>query len=72
MARNTETGRRYRFDTIDGYYDYSSRVPVVEYEAIRDDVMRMVRTYLLDEPRYVATAGGAASEGVAETDVERR
>ena len=43
MARNTETGRRYRFDTIDGYYDYSSRVPVVEYEAIRDDVMRMVR-----------------------------
>ena len=21
MARNTETGRRYRFDTLDGYYD---------------------------------------------------
>lgn len=36
------------------------------------DVMRMVRTYLLDAPRYVATAGGAASEGGAETDVERR
>ena len=30
MARNTETGRRYRLDTIDSHYDYTSRVPEAE------------------------------------------
>lgn len=46
MARNTEVGRRYAFDELcrlaDPYDAYRRRVPVMAYEEIRADVMRMI------------------------------
>lgn len=46
MARHTEMGRRYAFDELcrlrDPYEAYRRRVPVVAYEDIRPDVMRMI------------------------------
>ena len=42
MAKHTEIGRRYEFSSIRRYSDFSARVPVVEYEDIRSDVMRMI------------------------------
>lgn len=42
MARNTEVGRRYDFRSIRTYKDFAERLPVVEYEDIRADVMRMI------------------------------
>ena len=42
MAKNTEIGRRYDYASIRNYNDFSRRVPVVEYEDIRSEVMRMV------------------------------
>ena len=42
-ARNTDVGRRYGFSRIRTYADFAAAVPVVGYEDIRADVMRMVR-----------------------------
>ena len=45
-AARTETGRRHGFSLIAGasdlYREYSSRVPLIGYEDIRRDVMRMI------------------------------
>lgn len=41
-ARQTAIGKRYDFASIGGYDEFARRVPVVEYEDIRHDVMRMV------------------------------
>lgn len=41
-ASDTEMGRRHKFASMGGYEDFITSVPVVEYEDIRDDVMRMV------------------------------
>ena len=41
-ARSTDIGRRYELGSIRSYEEFARRVPVVEYEDIRDDVMRMV------------------------------
>lgn len=38
----TDYGRRYSMDRIGGYEDFVQAVPVVQYEDIRPDVMRMV------------------------------
>ena len=46
MARSTEIGRRYGFgdfcDSPDAYDRFAEQVPMVEYEDIRQDVMRMI------------------------------
>lgn len=42
-ARQTETGRRYGFGSIESAAEYAGRVPVTGYEQLRHDVMRMVR-----------------------------
>ena len=42
-ARHTAIGERYNFPAIDSYRSYASAVPLTEYEAIRSDVMRMVK-----------------------------
>ena len=42
-AANTEYGKRFRFDEIRNYQDYKRMVPLVRYEYIRADVMRMVK-----------------------------
>ena len=39
---STEIGRRYDFSSIETYAQYSSRVPIVQYSDIRNDVMRMI------------------------------
>lgn len=41
-ARHTAVGERYDFAAIRSYEDFARKVPVVEYEDIRADVMRMV------------------------------
>lgn len=41
-ARNTVVGRRHGFGYIPSYEEFAARVPIVEYEDIRQDVMRMV------------------------------
>lgn len=45
-AASTEPGRRYDFASMaeskDVYEEFSKRVPLVEYEDIREDVMRMI------------------------------
>lgn len=38
----TDYGRRYGMDRIGAYEDFAQAVPVVQYEDIRPDVMRMV------------------------------
>lgn len=43
MARNTEFGIRHGFDSIRSYDDFAARVPVSDYEALRPDIMRMLR-----------------------------
>lgn len=42
-ARSTEMGRKYAFASIGSANEYCSRVPQRPYEAIREDVMRMIR-----------------------------
>lgn len=42
-ARSTEMGRKYAFASIGSADEFCSRVPQRPYEAIREDVMRMVR-----------------------------
>lgn len=46
-ARHTEYGRRYGFDILSGNRDFAEAymrdVPLVEYEDIRELVMRMIR-----------------------------
>lgn len=41
-ARHTSQGRRYGYGEMRGYDDFARRVPLVAYEDIRADVMRMV------------------------------
>ena len=41
-SRTTEIGRKAGFDTIKSYRDFTERLPIVTYEDIRHDVMRMV------------------------------
>lgn len=42
-GRRCEYGVRHGFGSIAGYEDFAARVPLVEYEELRSDVMRMVR-----------------------------
>ncbi len=42
-AAKTEYGKRFHFDEIRNYQDYKRMVPLVRYEYLRADVMRMVR-----------------------------
>lgn len=42
-ARHTLVGERYGFGDFKSYEDFASKVPLVQYEDIRADVMRMVR-----------------------------
>lgn len=42
MAKETEIGRRYGFGAKMRYEDFAAAVPVVQYEDIRSDAMRMV------------------------------
>lgn len=41
-ARSTAVGERYHLSSVKSYEDFRRNVPVVVYEDIRDDVMRMV------------------------------
>lgn len=42
LAKPTEIAQKYEFDTIRDYNTFAQRLPVVEYEDIRADVMRMI------------------------------
>lgn len=42
-AKATAVGEKYGFASLSSYEDYASRVPAVDYEAVRPEVMRMVR-----------------------------
>lgn len=42
-ARATAVGEKYGFGSISSYEDFARRVPVVQYETVRPEVMRMVR-----------------------------
>ncbi|HNM25490.1 MAG TPA: GH3 auxin-responsive promoter family protein, partial [Saprospiraceae bacterium] len=42
-ARNTEVGQRYRFAEIRSAEEYARRVPVNDYDSIKDDIARMMR-----------------------------
>lgn len=41
-ARETEWGKSHGYASVITYNDYRSRVPLIEYEAIRPEVMRMI------------------------------
>ncbi len=41
-ARSTHMGERYGYRSLDTYEKYAAKVPIVDYEAIRPDVMRML------------------------------
>ncbi len=41
LARNTEYGKKYRFSEIKTYQTFSSRLPVNDYDNIKDDVQRI-------------------------------
>src|SRR5205814_1981355 len=40
-ARGCEYGRRYRFDKIASYAEFCRRVPIVGYDELRSDIVRM-------------------------------
>src|SRR6185436_5998587 len=42
-ARNTEIGKEFDFSSMQGYHDYADRVPVRNYDAIRDKILRMMK-----------------------------
>lgn len=42
-AKATAVGEKYGFASLSSYEDFASRVPVVQYETVRPEVMRMVR-----------------------------
>lgn len=42
-AKATAVGEKYGFASLSSYEDYASRVPAVDYEVVRPEVMRMVR-----------------------------
>lgn len=42
-ARATAVGEKYGFGSISSYEDFARRVPAVQYETVRPEVMRMVR-----------------------------
>src|SRR5690606_26672657 len=42
-GKSTEFGKRHGFDQIRTYRDFQKNVPVVEYDDIRLDVVRMMR-----------------------------
>ncbi len=39
-AKNTEWGKRYRFDEIKNYKDFVERVPIQDYNSIKEEVFR--------------------------------
>lgn len=41
-ARNTEVGRLYHFESISTPAEYAGRLPIIDFEAIRPQVMRMI------------------------------
>ena len=41
-ARNTQMGERHGFVALSSYEQYAAKVPLVDYEAVRHDVMRML------------------------------
>ncbi|MFO7878522.1 MAG: GH3 auxin-responsive promoter family protein [Bacteroidota bacterium] len=43
LAKNTEYGKKYRFDEIKDYYTFSTRLPVNDYDDIKDDVGRILK-----------------------------
>ena len=42
-AKNTEWGRKYDYKSINSYEDFRNRVPVSDYDAIKDDVERIMK-----------------------------
>ncbi len=42
-ARNTEAGRMYGFSSIRTYTDFAQQIPVRNYDAIRDQILRMMQ-----------------------------
>ncbi len=43
LAKNTEYGKRYHFDEIKDYYTFSTRLPINEYDDIKEDVERVLK-----------------------------
>ncbi len=41
-AKNTEVGKEFGFASIRGYSDFARQVPIRNYDAIRDQIMRMM------------------------------
>ncbi|MBN8702134.1 MAG: GH3 auxin-responsive promoter family protein [Bacteroidetes bacterium] len=42
-ARNTEWGKKYDFKSIQSYSDFSSRIPLQDYESLKNDIERTRR-----------------------------
>lgn len=42
-AKSTAVGEKFGFASLSSYEDYARKVPAVDYEAVRPEVMRMVR-----------------------------
>ncbi len=42
-ARDTDWGRRYRYDEIDDYRSFADHLPLQEYDDIKNDIRRMIR-----------------------------
>lgn len=41
-ARNTEVGKEFGFSSIRNYKDFTSQIPIRNYDAIRDQILRMM------------------------------
>ena len=75
-ASATEWGRRYGFSTLKDYSEYARTVPLVRYEAIRDDMIRIMngeRDILWPgQIPYIALSSGTTSDRCKFIPVSRR
>ncbi len=64
-ARHTEIGKKYSFDSIKSYRDFTDRVPVTEYSEIEDSIKRSRKgesnIFWPDDIRWFATSSGTTS-----------
>lgn len=64
-ARHTEIGKKYGFDSIKSYRDFTDRVPVTEYSEIEDAIKRSRKgegnIFWPDDIRWFAMSSGTTS-----------
>ncbi len=68
MRRNADTdyGRRFGFSAINSVADYQKQVPVVDYEAIKDDMNRVaggaLNVFTTENPKMFAQTSGTTGD----------